>query len=682
MAVQIGVDVGGTFTDLALIDSSDQRLVGYKVPTTLDPVDGVIDGVAELLQTTGIDSASVTHFTHGTTLAVNTLIERTGARTALLVTRGFRDMLEIGRLRLTNSWDFYAESPAPLVPRRHVYQVDERVTSDGSVLVPLDEEQLRSVLEDLVADGIESVAVCFMHAYAHPQHEVRVAQIAAEVAPNLYVTTSHQVWSAQREYERAVVTTINAYVGPRMSDYLRRLTSGLAGIGVIAPILVTRSNGGVMTLDSAQRNPVHALLSGPAAGVVAAHHLANRVGDPRFVTLDVGGTSADVSIVDGEVRYSTESQVGGLPVILPTVDVSAIGAGGGSIARITPGGVLQVGPESARGVPGPACYGLGGTNATVTDACVVNGIINPSRFLGGRAKLSPELAQGAIAAVADRMGLSVQQGASAILDVAIANMHTQIVPLMAMRGLTPSEFTLLAFGGAGPTLALLLAEEVGFRRVVVPPHSGTMCALGSLAADFRHDVVATLNATQDRLGGSVLEDTFRSLEAEASEWLGRAPTEEVRLLRAAEMRYKGQSFNVDVVLRERGEEPLTLSEVVEAFHDAHQKAFGVSDPTAPVEVHQLRSTLIGITDGNRELIGNLGDRDGLSLIGHRPVVLHGKEVEAEVHDLDRMAAGSAVTGPAVIETDDTTVFVPASFTVTLDESGDLIGERVPSEVGA
>ena len=438
---RLGVDIGGTFTDFQLMNAWSGEVVALKTPSTPeDPSLAVARGLEDITRRHGIDPAAIRYFAHGTTLAVNTLLERKGACTGVLMTRGFTDTLELRRLRLSKANDFFVPRPVPLVPRRLVRPIDERLKSDGEVIRPPCREDVEEQVRALLEDGVETIAVCFLHAYRNPHHEQLARQWITESFPEIYVTISTDVWPQQREYERALVSVINAYVGSRMESYFNTLEKRTQDLAMPCRVFSTKSNGGVMTAASAARRPVETLLSGPASGVIGARHVASTVGDDHVVTLDMGGTSVDVSIIQGAIGQATDNTIGDIPVIMPAVDVSAVGAGGGSIAWTDSEGVLKVGPRSAGALPGPACYGRGGTEPTVTDAYLVAGIIAEDSLLDGTMVLDHARAHAAIDQLAAVIGRTRSETADAILQVTTANIYAQLLPLTARRESTPRGF--------------------------------------------------------------------------------------------------------------------------------------------------------------------------------------------------------------------------------------------------
>jgi N-methylhydantoinase A len=680
---RLGVDIGGTFTDLVLLAERGDRLEVLKVPSTpADPAAAVLAGTRALLVRAGVAADAITLFIHGTTLAVNTLLQRSGDPVGLIVTRGFRDLLELRRLRLREAQNYFTEKPEALVPRHLVREVGERLLATGEPYRPLVPAEVETAAAELVRAGCRALAVCFLHSYANGSHESAAARLIRARHPEIYVSTSHELWPQRREYERGLVTVVNAHVGGRMREYFGRLEAGLRGFGPWrAPILSMRSNGGVMTARSAGELPVHTLFSGPAAGVIGAAWSARQAGWPHVITLDMGGTSADVSVVDGGPSYSTEAMVGEFPVIMPSIDISSIGAGGGSIARVDPGGLLKVGPQSAGSDPGPACYGQGGVAPTVTDAYVTLGVLDPDRFLGGDLRLDPDRAHATLTTLGLQLQMDRWQAAWAVLEVATANMYAQLTPLLAKHGVDPREYAFLPYGGAGPTHVFLLGREVGIPRVVVPALPGALCALGCLFADLRADFVSTANGESMRLVPAELEASFLGLETRAAEWVSREglPVAGQAFVRSAEMRYQGQSFEINVPLAGG---PITeLAPVLAAFHAAYEQVYGYVDRKAPVEVVDLRLQVVAAVPRPASLPAVAAAPRPIVPPAHRRIYLDGGFLDAGVYQRRDLRPGDAFAGPAVVEQYDTTVLVPAGFRLRVDGWGNLIGEVDGTDAG-
>jgi N-methylhydantoinase A len=669
-SLRVGIDVGGTFTDFVFLVGDE--VVNLKVPSTpSDPAKAIFDGLEKLGKIR--DVRGIQHFSQGTTLAVNTLVQRNGALTALLVTKGFRDILEIGRQRLHDPNNYFMEKTRPLVARRHVREIGERLNAAGEVLQPIDLDEVDRVAEELMNEGVEAVAICFMHAYRNDVHERQALEHIRRHFPKLYACSSSEIWPEQREYERALVTVINAYVGPRMEQYFSRLGSRTEQTGIGAHVLSTRSNGGVMAIATARRTPVATLLSGPASGVIGANHISKLAGIRKVIGLDMGGTTAEVAIIDGEILYSTESTIGEFPLVVPAVDVSSIGAGGGSIAWVDDFGVLKVGPKSAGADPGPACYGRGGTAATITDAYLLAGIIDPARFAGG-IELQPALAEKALAGIGARLGMSASDAASAILQVATANMYAQLMLLLARKGVDHREFALLAYGGAGPTHALLLAKEAGISKVVIPPSPGTVCALGALVADIKNDLIETVYSDLAEVGAENVARIFARLEADGREWLTeqKVPLVRTEMIRSADLRYKGQSFNLTVTLPR--DEPLSVDTVCHSFHEAYRRVYGYADLVAPIEIINVRSTVIGSL-ATPAINAPATARKTKGPGSTRSLTLGRERMTADVYERGDLRPEQSFAGPALIEAPDTTVLVPPGFRATALASGVILVEE-------
>jgi N-methylhydantoinase A len=588
-------------------------------------------------------------------------------------------MLSVGRLRLQNPFDFNAVRPEPLVPRMLTREITERIRADGEVVTPIDLEDGVREAESLRSEGVQAVAISFLNAYRNDAHERAAADAIRARFPDLYVCTSGELWPQIREYERTLVSVINGYVGKRISEYLTRLRREIRAADIAAPVFVTKSNGGVATAEAAAQRPVELLLSGPAAGVVGAAYLAQQAGFPRIITIDIGGTSADLSIVDGAPIYSSEAEVGEFPVTLPAVDITAIGAGGGSVAWLDPAGVLKVGPRSAGADPGPACYGLGSLEPTITDAYLVLGIVDETRFLSGSMPLRRDLAVQAIATIAERLHRSVEQAAEAILEVATSTMYRELMSVLARRGVDPADFALFVFGGAGATHSFLLAEEIGFRHVVVPPFPGVLCALGALVADVKRDFIRTqyvrIDANDAGAAVDVLRDQVLSLERQALAWVQEEGLGDMRLEfnHSVDMRYVGQSFEVEVQTSAAECSREGLAQLLDRFHQRHLAIYGYSEGGATVEVINVRTTAIAHTTKPR--LQELPPTDARPRGGSRRVFQQGAWHDAVVYRRDDLGRDARVTGPAVIEQYDTTTFVPLNWQVRVDKHGNLVGER-------
>jgi N-methylhydantoinase A len=671
--VRVGVDVGGTFTDLVALEEGSGVLHLLKRPTTPDDQsEGLADGLAALLGAAGAAPGDVAYLGHGTTVCINAVLEGKGARTGLVTTQGMRDLLELRRQTRGALYDLQADKPEPIVPRPLRREVPERVRADGAVLVPLDLERTRAVVDGLVAEGVEALAVCFLHAYANPAHEAAVGALVRERHPGLYLSLSSEVLPEFREFERLSTTVMNATVGPVMARYLGRLEERLRSMGVAATPFICQSNGGVATVGQVTRRPVFTMASGPSAGVAGAAWVARQAGQERIITFDMGGTSTDVCVVERGIAVTASAkEYRGHPVKGAMLDVDSVGAGGGSLAWVDPGGFLRVGPESAGAAPGPACYGRGGTVATVTDANLVLGRLDPEGFLGGTIRLDPGLAARAIErGLGPGLGLGVTDAALGVLAVVNAGMASAIRLATVERGLDPRRFTLVAYGGAGPMHATAVARSLGIPRVLVPPHPGVLCALGLLVADVRSEWSRTAIRRTDATGSAEIAALFADLEARAREWVARGGLASGRLVleRSVDMRYHRQNHELPVGAPRRAA-PAALAR---SFHRAHRRVFGYDAPDEPTELVTFRVTARVAVD-SPPVMAAPGARDAPAP-GLRKVCFGRAAgfVETPVWPRAALAAGEAVVGPAIIEQADCTTVVEPGQRATADAAGNLL----------
>jgi len=674
---RLGIDVGGTFTDLILVNEKDSSVVIQKIPSTKWPVEAIVTGCTVLKSKYGIDLSAVDYFSHGTTLAVNTLLERSGVPVGVLTTKGFRDILELRRLRLSKTNDLFVNRPTSLVPRRYVKEINERILANGSIYVPIKRSEVEKEVEKLVQDGNQAIVISFLHSYRNSIHELKAKEWITEGFSGLYVCASSEVWPQQREYERSLVSVINAYIGNYLKDYFHSLETEFSHLGIGCRIFSTKSNGGVMSAKSAAEKPVETLLSGPAAGVIGASYIGHLIDDNQIVTLDMGGTSVDLSVFDGGIPYSTENMVGDFPVIVPAVDVTSIGAGGGSIAWLDSEGVLKVGPRSAGSMPGPACYDQGGELPTITDAYLSVGIIHPDRFLGGQMKLDPSLAATAIKKISDPLGLSVIEAADAIISVATSKIYAELLPQMARRGADPRDFSLLAYGGAGPTHVFLLARELNIRRIIIPPTPGLLCALGCLVADLRADFITTVWKDCEKILDEELHDIYRGLEESARQWLEKenVAVEQIHFIHSADMCYVGQSFEINVILPNSSQFLTRTKQVVERYHQQYERAYGYADTSASVKLLEARLQIVGITPKPKLKIISHEKSTNYQSESNRRVYDSGACVNAHIYQRYQLNPGEMVRGPAIIEQYDTTTYIPENFIVNVDRELNLIGTK-------
>jgi N-methylhydantoinase A len=680
---RIGIDIGGTFTDFSLTNEQTGETTIAKVPSTPShPSKAVVEGIQQLCRRKGISPAEIGYFAHGTTIGVNTLLERKGARLGMLVTRGFRDLLTIGRSRLPDIFDLSIERPAPLVPRRLVRVIDERMMADGTARRELPEDEVLAAVESLAKQGIEALTITFLHSYRNDAHERRARQVIRAKFPDLYVSLSSETWPQIREYERALISAVNAYVGHKMDRYFASLEEEVGATGLGARLLSTKSNGGIMTADIARAVPVETLSSGPASGVIGASYVGGMAGFTRLLPLDMGGTSTEVAVVDGRIRFANENRVGALEIGLPSVDVSSIGAGGSSIAWIDAAGILKVGPQSAGSEPGPACYAHGGTQPTITDAYVTLGVLDPNNFLVGELRLDPELSHAAIDVLGAKLGLGRVETAEAILRVATSNMFSELVPLMARKGVDVSEFALLCYGGAGPTHGFMLAKEVGIQLVLVPKSPGTLCALGALVADAKSDFIASLHKTLPLAEGAgetlaQMRQLISGLRERALGWLEaeRINVSEKLIELSADIRYIGQAFEVTTDFTDIDlEGPGAAEAIRRRFDDTYRAIYGQADRKA-LEIINLRATVVGKTyKPPLASIGETPSEGAASASRRRSVFLDGQVLDVGIYERETLLWGQHFDGPAIVEQYDTTVFVPPGFSCRVDRYGTIIGE--------
>ncbi len=672
MGWMIGVDIGGTFADFAALDPATGRLATLKVLTTPDdPGRDVAAGMARLAAD-GLDPEAVTRFVHGTTVGVNTVIQRKGARIALFTTAGFTDILELARLRMPDAYNLFCERPPPLVSREHVWGIAERMSAEGAVLRAPDAEDVAAAVGAARRAGCEGVVVSFLHAWRNPAHEEQVAAMIAARDADLAVFRGSEVWPAIREYERTSTAVLNAYVHPRIAAYLDRVESELHQAKIAAPLLLTTSAGGTMSARQGRRDCVGMLLSGTASGVVGAGVVARAAEEHAVLTLDMGGTSADVALLqDGAPSFASGLEIGQFPLAITTVAVSSSGQGGGSIAWIDPQGVLQVGPESAGSTPGPACFGRGGTRCTVTDAALLTGILGHGALGFGAIAPDAALAEAAGRPLAERLGLPLEDFAEGVLRVAVSGMLVAIEQLLARAGAHASELTLMPFGGAGPMLGVLLAAAAGMRRVLVPAAPGTLCALGALAAAIRRDAMRTVllpleDATwPDVLAG--LDALAREAEASVIAMAGPGP---VATVRSADLRYRGQSFELTVPLNGAADAAALARE----FHAAHERSFGHAEEGAPVQVVSLR-----VSASRRGPPVALAQRDATPHLapatGTTRLYQGGTWQDTALYDRATLDPGASFTGPAIVTQADSTVLVPTSWNATVDKFGNILLEQ-------
>lgn len=682
----IGVDVGGTFTDLVLADTETGAVTIHKVSSTPeDPSIGVADGVAGLCDRAGVSRSAIDHVLHGTTIATNAALEHKGAECGLITTRGYRDILHIGRHQRPQHYSIRQQIPwqaTPLVKRRHRLVVTERlIPPKGEVLVPLAEEEVREAARALKAAGITAIAIGFLFSYLNPAHERRAREIVLEEHPDAFVTISSEVAPQFREFERFTTAAMNAFVGPKVRDYVARLGRRLSDAGLGADLLIMASNGGVVTPALVAERPVVTMLSGPAAGVLGGAWAGELSGRRNLITFDVGGTSADIGIVtEGTFSEATarDTWIAGFPLLTPMIDIHTIGAGGGSIARVDEGGAFRVGPQSAGARPGPAAYGRGGTEPTVTDAHVVLGRLVPQNFLGGAMSLDVAAAERVIDALAARLGLGREAAALGVLTIINANMANAIRSRTVQKGIDPRGYALVAFGGAGPLHGAEVARELGIREVVVPPHPGITSATGLLTSDIKVDALRTAFQASTALDLARMAEDFAAMEAEIAARFAAdgIPAEATRAARAADMRYAGQGYELRVAMDDGAVDAAMVAAALARFHAAHRTEYGHAFPDAAVEIVNLRVTAIGERPKPAKPAPGTGGSLAAATLRTAPVVFSvdgmPERLETPVLARERLPIDEPIPGPAIVVQTDTTTVVPPGCSVVADRGGNLI----------
>jgi N-methylhydantoinase A len=675
MATTVAVDIGGTFTDLVAVDTETGELSTVKEPSV--PAN-FVEGVAAALSRAGADR--IAQFRHGTTVGTNAIIERTGARTGLITTSGFRDVLLAGRANKPDLYDSDWDPPSSLVPRERIHGVRERMDYAGRVVHPLDEADVEQAARALLEDRVEAIAICFLNAFVNGAHEARAQEIVRALAPDVFVCTSSEVLPEIREFERTSTAVANAYLGPKMSTYLAELeaTVSRGGEGLEGALLVSHSGGGLMTVDSASRLPARICQSGPAAGVMAARRVAQRLEHPDAISLDMGGTSADIAaIIGGEPLYRNEWHIEfNIPIIFPAIDLVTIGAGGGTIAWIDGAGTLRSGPQSAGASPGPVCYGRGGTEPTNTDANLTLGRLRAASFLGGRMTLDEEAAERAIAErIARPLGMSVDDAAVGMLRLSNAAMLNAIRLMTTQRGHDPRRFTLIGFGGAGALHVADLAREAGIRRVVIPRLPGLMSARGILYIDVRHDLLEPLFQRASHLDERAIRAAMeRSLESVEELKSRDSSVQQWRVEHHADVRYFGQISGYLTKRLPAGDPVDGLRRLADEFGDEHEREFGYRLPgdLGEVEIVNLRTTLIGHVDEPPESAYRPAAASSETVSGEVYFLAEGARLTTPYVERDALEVGAQLEGPAVITEWDSTTIVPPRSSVTVQETGDLV----------
>lgn len=675
MTYRVGVDIGGSFTDFAVLDERDNSIRSLKVLSRPDrPGSEVTTGLLKLKARDGIHPEEIGYFTHGTTVGVNSVIQRRGTQLGLITTENFEDVLELARLKIPQIHNMMCGRPVPLISRDRVFGISERTDRDGRILTPVHRDSVVRAVAAARAAGCQGLVVSLLHSYRNGANEATVKAIVQEIAPDLFISCSSDIWPIIREYERTITAVINAYVQPQVSSYLSAFEAALSELGVPCPPRITKSNGGVMGLAQAKAECVQMILSGTASGVIGAAFIAKSCGYDKIMSFDVGGTSADVAvIVDGKPEYGVGELIGEFQIHIPSVSVSSIGQGGGSIAWRDNLGFLKVGPESAGSSPGPACFAKGGTRPTLTDAFVCSGLVGHQDLGYDAIRVNRELARAAVSSVAEPLGLTVEQAAEQIIEVAVSGMYADTSALLSRFGIDSRDFYFLAFGGAGPMTACFLARELNMKGVIVPPTPGVLSALGGLIADLKNDFIQTIYEDVSPRMGTTLRNAGEALERRALDWLRTEHGLDLSytLNFSADMRYRGQSFEIETQLDRDWIFNADTDSIGDAFHREHERMFGYQDADTGVMVINLRLVISSPAPKPQLplIAAGVGSPVPVTVVAAH---LDGKARDIPFYARKTLLAGQSFTGPAIVAQDDCTTCVPPDMEVTVDRFGNLV----------
>lgn len=688
---RLGVDIGGTFTDLVMMDEATGNLRLIKMSSTpKDPSIGFMNVTERVLNESKVNPEDISYLVHGTTVATNTIIEGKGAKTGFIATEGFRDVFEIGRQIRATLYDLFCDKPKPLIPRYLCLEATERLDFAGDVLKPLNEESVRKAIQNFKIEKVESIAVCLLHAYINAGHEKRIKEIIGEEMPHVFVSISSDLCPEMREYFRASTTAINSLLMPILTRYLGQLENQLKHLGVNAGLHLMTSAGGMASSEVARQEPVHLIESGPAAGVIASTYIGKLAGVENLISFDMGGTTAKVGlVVEGMPKVAPHFEVGsaavadnrggGYPVRTPVIDLVEIGAGGGSIARVDPGGALRVGPRSGGADPGPACYGKGQENPCITDANLLLGRLNPDYFIGGEQKLFPEFAERAVKKLSDQLGMNVIEAANGIIQIANASMVGAIRLISVQRGFDPREFVLVAFGGAGPLHANDLAQELRIPKILIPMSPGVTSALGLLVSNVKHDYVQANITPLEDVDLNAINSIFDDLETRAREVLTSEgiPTSDTSFIRYLDIRYIGQSYELKIPIENRPLKPDDKQSINAAFFKEHEQTYGYASASEPTEVVNLRLTAIGSISKPKlkELEEGNGDSSS-SVTSERQVYFYqlDRSITCKIYNRYKLKSNDHIDGPAIVEEIDSTVVILPDYHAKVDRFGNIIIE--------
>lgn len=680
MSYKLSVDVGGTFTDIVVFDDKAKKTYVTKVSST--PQDysiGIEEGIQKISAAHQIPIGEINYFIHGTTVATNALLERKGAKTALITTKGFRDVLEIGRQKRPDLYNFWVKRPEPPIPRYLVFEIDERTLADGSVIKDVDEQNAREVIKQMKKYGVESVAICFLNSYINAANELKMKQFVMQEMKGIHLCTSAETLPEIKEYERFCTTSVNAYLMPKVKDYIQHLDNKRRNIGVPASVHIMQSNGGIMSAEAAGERSVHTVFSGPAGGVLAAINMAKLLGENDIVTIDIGGTSSDLALLHNyEVAFTTSAELGGFPVQVPMIEMHTIGAGGGSIAWVDAGSGVHVGPQSAGAYPGPACYGYG-DQPTVSDANLLAGYLNPENFLGGEMKLNKEKSIQAIQSkICDKTSLNLNEAMSGILRLVDANMCGGINVISTQKGYDLRDFSLMAFGGGGSLHAAALMEELNMKSVIVPVSPGNFSAIGCQLAKVRYDYVRTDVKLVENMTVEEFNQVYADMKAQALRDMETEGYEEDRIVfsASADMRYAGQSWELSVPIDSHVDSTEKLQEYAKAFCDIHTRTYGYTLEDDITFVN-FRFSAFGVVDGMEfvETPEKTNASAEAAVKGSRQLYFNGEYVDSTVYDREKMEPGCSITGPAIIEEYAASTPIPPKFKAKIDRYRNIIITR-------
>ncbi len=673
MSFMIGVDVGGTFTDYSMFNTETGELLHFKQSSTPeDPSKAIINGILHILTEKCINPEEVSYLAHGTTVATNALIEKKGARIGLITTKGFRDLMEIGWQKRPSLYDLSKQKPKSLIPDGLKCEVEERILYDGTVRTALNEENVREVVRYLKEQNVQAIAVCTLFSFINPKHEMRIKEIIKEEYPGVYVSTSSELVPEFREYSRMSTTVLNSYLGPVMEKYVHNFEKSIDSLGIKVAPYVTQSNGSVISIAETIGCPIKTAVSGPSAGVIGATYIGNQCGIDKIITFDMGGTSIDVSLIkDGKASISNERLVEGYPARIPMIDIVTIGAGGGSIARIDDGGALKVGPDSAGAIPGPACYMKGGKNACVTDANIVLGKLNQKKILGGRMDINIELAKKAITEnICSKSNLNLDQAAAGIISVVNSNMVRAIRMVSVERGYDPREFTLMAFGGAGPLHACEVARDIGITSVLLPPSPGTLCSLGLLMADTKFDISRSNIMIAETANIPKVQEIFDKLVKEGNKLLDKegVAEEDRRFTYVVECRYERQNYEIPIGVNGNFSQEV-MNKMIDKFHEEHNRSYGYFNKKMRIQMVNYRVSAIGdIVKPNLTESPINPNAKVLKPIDVRNVLFdqEKKYIPTNIYNRSDFEPGCKIEGPAIIEQMDSTSVIPPNWSAYTD----------------